>query len=173
MEVANSGNGTYQWYVYAGGTWMLVAQQNGSIEVLPSIYQWGEVGGFDAVPFDGAGTSLVFTPNPSFDNNASIEFSNIIDGIYNAIYSGPNSIELNTLFFSMINYVVSEQLNVDWIFKTSNMVFTGFNQPLEATPILAVDNTQSILEFINEAKPYHAQIQAYINGYAAKDAANV
>jgi len=173
VKVANSGDGTYQWYVYAGGTWTLVAQQNGSIEVLPSIYQWGEVGGFDAVPFDGAGTSLVFTPSPSFDNNASIEFSNIIDGIYNAIYSGPNSIELNTLFFSMINYVVSEQRNVDWIFKTSNMVFTGFNQPLEATTILAVDNTQSILEFINEAKPYHAQIQAYINGYAANDTANV
>lgn len=174
VAVDNGGDGNYQWWAYLGGIWTVVAQQNGSIQILPSIYQWAnDFGGFDGAPFDGAGTSLVFNPNPSFDQTAAIDFANIIDGIYYEIYPGPNSIELNTLFFSMTNYVVAEQLQVDWIFKTSNMVFTGFNQNLAATPILAVDNTQSILEFINEAKPYHAQIQDYISGYAALDNARM
>ena len=174
VEVSNGGDGNYQWWAFLGGSWSLVAQQNGSIQVLPTIYTWAETyGGFDGLPFDSAGESLVFNPNPSFDRNSATEFANIIDGIYYSIYPGPNSIELNTLFFAMTNYVVSEQLQVDWIFKTSNMVFTGFNQPLAATPILAVDNTQSILEFINEAKPYHTQIQDYINGYTAVDYGNV
>ena len=174
VQVDNGGDGNYQWYAYLSGSWSLVAQQNGSIDVLPSIYAWIEsFGGFDGSPFDGAGTSLIFNPNPSFDYMASTAFANVIDGIYYAIYPGPNSIELNTLFFAMTNYVVAEQLNVDWIFKTSNMLFTGFDQPLQQTPLLAVDNTQSILGFINEAKPYHAQIQAYINGYSIKDRGNV
>ena len=174
VQVVNGGDGNWQWYSYLGGSWVLVAQQNGSIEVLPSIYQWAKYfGGFDGAPFDSAGTGSVFNPTPSFDDNASTEFAHVIDGIYNVIYPGPNSIELNTLFFAMTNYVVSEQLQVDWIFKTSNMVFTGFNQTLGQSPLLAVDNTQSILAFINEAKPYHAQIQNYTNGYSALNQANV
>ena len=174
VEVSNGGDGNYQWYAYIGAVWKQVAQQNGSIEVLPSVYQWAETfGGFDGSPFDGAGTSLVFDPNPSFDQTAAVDFANIIDGIYAAIYPGPASIELNTLFFAMTNYVVSEQLQADWIFKTSNMVFTGFNQTLQQTPLLAVDNTQSILSYINEAKPYHAQIQEYINGYSTFDQGNM
>ena len=174
VEVVNGGDGNYQWYAFLGGSWALVAQQNGSIEILPSIYQWAEnFGGFDGAPFDSAGTGNIFNPTPSFDDNASTEFANIIDGIYYAIYPGPNSIELNTLFFAMTNYVVSEQLQADWIFKTSNMVFTGFNQNLGQPPLLAVDNTQSILDFINEAKPYHAQIENYTNGYSALNYGNV
>lgn len=174
VKVANGGDGNWQWYAYLGGVWTLVAQQNGSVQVLPTVYRWAETtGGFDGSPFDGAGTSLIFNPSPSFDDNASTAFANIIDGIYYAIYPGPNSIELNTLFFAMTNFVVAEQLQVDWIFKTSNMVFTGFNQQLLPTPILAVDNTESILGYINEAKPYHAQIEAYINGYSANDTGNV
>ena len=171
-KVTNSGDGTWQWYAYLAGSWQLVAQQNGSIQVLPNIYDWATyLGGFDSKPFDGSGTQLVFNPTPGFDDNATVEFGNIIDGIYNSIYPGPESQELNTLFFAMINYVVSEQITVDWIFKTSNMVFTGFNQTLGQPPLLAVDNTQSLLSFINEAKPYHANIQDYINGYTITDLA--
>ena len=174
IQVQNGGDGNYQWYVYNGGNWNLVCQQNGSVQLLPSLYDWSTyIGGFDTVPFDGSGTNLVFNPTAGFDPNAATEFSYIIDGIYYAIYPGPNSIELNQLFFAMIDFVVAEQTDVDWIFKTSNIVFTGFNQPLAESPILAVDNTSSILGFINEAKPYHAQIQAYINGYSANDTGNV
>ena len=173
VKVNNGGDGNWQWYAWASNNWILVAQQNGSIEIFPTIYDWSTSGGaFDATPFDGAGTDLVFNPTPSFDDNAASEFSNIIDGIYVAVYPGPESAELNTLFFAMINYVVAEQVEVDWVFKTSNMVFTGFNQNLGQPPLLAVDNTNSILSFINEAKPYHANIQDYINGYTAADTAS-
>jgi hypothetical protein len=173
-KVLNAGDGNWQYRVYQSGTWnTVVAQQSGSIKVLPNVYDWQQYfGGFGGVPFDGAGTQLVFNPTPSFDDNSSTEFGNIIDGIYNIIYAGPESLELNTLFFAMIHYVVSEQIDVDWIFKTSNLVFTGFSQNLGQPPLLAVDNTQSLLSFINEAKPYHANIQDYINGYSALDLAS-
>lgn len=170
VKVNNGGDGNWQWYAYLGTTWTLVAQQSGSIQLLPPVYDWPTYfGGFDGTPYDGAGTQQVFDPTPSFDDNAASEFANIIDGIFYAIFPGPESIELNILFFAMINYVVSEQPQVDWIFKTSNMVFTGFNQDLGQPPLLAVDNTQSILSFINEAKPYHTNIQDYVNGYNITD----
>jgi len=173
VEVVNGGDGNYQWWAYSNSAWSLVCQQNGTMQVLPSVYQWAETsGGFDGSPFDAAGTSSIFNPLPVFDDNAAIEFANIIDGIYLAIFPGPNSIELNSLFFAMTNFVVAEQLQADWIFKTSNIVFNGFNQTLGQPPLLAVNNTNSILAFINETKPYHANIQDYTNGYSALDPAN-
>ena len=162
-KVSNGGDGKWQLYVYTTTGWSLIGQQDGSILVKPSIYQWQETfGGFDNTIFE----------NSSFDQTSAIEFGYIIDGIRYAIYATPNSIELNTLFFAMINYVVAEQVNVDWIIKTSSMVFTGFNQELTSSAILAVDNTDSLLSFINEAKPYRSKIRQFVTGKSYTDQSN-
>jgi hypothetical protein len=157
-------NGTNKWQLYVWSTdWTLVGQQDGNIEILPSVYTWSSTfGGFDGSPFDST----------ALDQTAAIEFGNIIDGVNLAIYSSSNSIELNTLFFAMINYVVAEQGQVDWIMKTSNILLKGFNQPLIQSAILAVDNTDSLLGFVNEVKPYHSKIREFIPGVSAIDSTN-
>ena len=158
-------NGTNKWQLYAWNTvWILVGQQDGNIEVLPSVYTWSlTFGGFDGSLFDSS----------AFDQTSAIEFGNIIDGIKSAIYSTSNSIELNTLFFAMINYVIAEQGQVDWVLKTSNILLKGFNQPLLQSAILSVDNTDSLLGFVNEVKPYHSKIREFIPGVSAIDLADI
>ena len=155
-------NGNNKWQLFTWTTeWKLIAQQDGNIEILPSIYLW--TNGFDYSTFDTA----------AFDITAAIEFSNIIDGIKSAIYPEQDSIELNTLLFAMINYVLSEQQQVDWLIKTSNIVLKGFDQPLLPAQLLAADNIDSILGFVNEAKPYHAKIREFISGKSILDIADV
>lgn len=163
VRVAN--NGANKWQLYSwSGEWRLVGQQDGSIRVLDSIYNWaGAIGGFDSVSFDSG----------MFDSTAAIEFSNVIDGIKNAIYPSADSIQTNTLLFSMINYVLSEQTQVDWLIKTSDIVLKGFNQPLLTSPILLVDNVDSIIGFIEEAKPYHAKVREFVTGKSISDESQV
>lgn len=164
IKVLNNGSNKWQLYVNSNSSWNLVGQQDGSIKVLSSVYNPSEINsGFDATPFD----------TEPFDFDSSLEFYNIITGAKNSLFSSNNSIEINTLFFAMINYVVAEQTNVDWIIKTSNIVLKGFDQALSKSSILTVDNIDSILGFVNEAKPYHTKIREFINGKSYIDSASV
>jgi hypothetical protein len=158
-------NGVNKWQLFSfSGKWTLVGQQDGNIEILPSIYEWSKnFGGFDGTAFDYA----------PFDLTASVEFGNIIDGISNAIYGYPNSIEKNTLFFSMISYAISEQHQIDWAIKTSNIVLKGFNQDLAKNSLFAADTIDSIIGFINEAKPYHGKIREFVYGKSSIDTSSV
>ena len=162
-KVLNNGANKWQIFTFAG-KWTLVGQQDGSIEILPSIYEWSSnFGGFDGTAFD-------YSP---FDITASVEFGNIIDGMGNAIYGYPNSMEKNTLFFSMVNHAISEQTQIDWAIKTSNIVLKGFNQGLSTAPLFAADNIDSIIGFINETRPYHSKIREFIYGKSSLDISNV
>ena len=164
MVVRVDSTATGKWQIYSfAGDWVLVGQQDGSIEVMPSVYGWSEQNGFDSAPFESV----------TFDKTAAIEFANIIDGIRKAIYARPDSPELNTIFFAMIGYVVSEQRQVDWLIKTSDIVLKGFNQPLLQSQLLAADNIDSIIGFVNEAKPYHAKIREFISGKSKTDVSTV
>ena len=49
--------------------------------------------------------------------------------------------EFNNLFFVMINYLFSEQKNVDWIFKSSFLSVTHFLRELTQPPDYIRDNT--------------------------------
>jgi hypothetical protein len=46
----------------------------------------------------------------------------VLDLLYLDHAISSNTIELNQIFFAMINYVLSEQGFVDWIVKTSYIV---------------------------------------------------
>jgi hypothetical protein len=163
IKVLNNGNNKWQLFRYFN-EWILIGQQDGSIQVLDSVYQWTVTpGGFDTGAYEAV----------AFDKNAATEFANIIDGIKEAIYAEPNSLQLNQLFFAMIYYVVSEQKQVDWLIKTSDIILKGFNQPLTTSQLLQVDTIESIIGFINEAKPYHVKIREFVNGKSKLDLANV
>lgn len=71
-------------------------------------------------------------------------------------------LEQNLLFFKMVRYVHSEQLLVDWVFKTTFIVAVGLNRSANQDPIFKADTTQSLIDFINEAKPYHTKLRDFI-----------
>jgi hypothetical protein len=164
VNVTNIGNNTWAWYVSSSNTWQLVALESGSIYILPNVYN-PELNGqlYDQSAYDTMG----------YDSNTSYEFSNIINGLTNAVFGTTNSTELNTLFFTMINYVLAEQQNVDWIIKTSMVTFKGLDIPLSASTLYGVDNTDSLLSFIAENKPYRTKIQTFVSSNSVQDNANI
>lgn len=74
-----------------------------------------------------------------------------------------SALDKNKIFFGMVKYILSEQKNVDWVFKTSIMSYNGAKQTLSDTSSNEVMN--NLIDFIYEMKPYHVQFSEFQSGY--------
>jgi hypothetical protein len=144
IKVMNNGHGQFEVYRYnASGTRDLVGIQNGTIQFKSSLYD-----------------STV---------NATTEIRIIFDVILNDIFIKSLQKNLNQMFFFMINYVLTEQKDVDWIFKTSFVSVIQQLRKLEQFPNYIRDNQTYYESYINEVKPYRTSIREYIVDYQGKD----
>lgn len=74
--------------------------------------------------------------------------------------------EINTVWFDIINFCYTQQADVDWAFKTSFMSIVGYNVPLEETPFVIPDQTDNLLSYVNEVKPYRVKIREFSTQYS-------
>lgn len=158
--------GSLGWALVAlvNGERRLVGLQNGTIQITDNLYK-------SSVNQDGWDQTL-YDKEP-FDYNPSIETGIIFDGVKEGFYGTGSSIELNKLFFSMINYVLSEQKFVDWIFKTSFVVVSGSNEPLDSSQLYKPNTVDVLLDYLNEVKPYRTKIRDFISGRSVVSNASV
>lgn len=99
-----------------------------------------------------------------------LAIDSIIDILKNSLFT---NMEINLIFFSMINQVFSEQLNVDWAFKTTYIVGEGLNQVASQSPVFISNRSDAFIEYIQEAKPYHTKLRDFrINLMIGTDVAN-
>jgi hypothetical protein len=75
----------------------------------------------------------------------------------------------NHTFFTMMRYILSEQKNIDWLFKTSFISATQRIRKLEQIPAYVSDNQNFYLDYINEVKPYRTVIREFIVNYERND----
>jgi len=173
VKVNNRGDGYWALYKWVGttiGAWVTVGYENGTIQISTGVYD-GSINTmlFGTTPFDSTG----------FDIFPHVEFASMIDGLVYSIFANPNpsvpgeSVYLNQLFFTMINYVVVEQGFVDWLFKTSFIYIRGFNLPLSTSQLYQPDYSDALLSYLNEVKPYHAKVRAFVTQRTWQDNAMV
>lgn len=145
------------------GKYKLVGRQLGTIEILNKFYNTAsESTGYDL--------TQAFDSN-KYDTSAAIEFRNILRAVKDDVFIDDLAVEWNKLFFACVRYVFSEQLYVDWAFKTSfvNAVHNvGF---LEKKLNYKNDNLSSYQSYIEEVKPYRTKIRNYISKYFNVDTA--
>jgi hypothetical protein len=167
VRVLNRGDGRWAVYKAESSGWTTLAVQDGTIAISKSVYdgtvntmQWGTAG-FDTLGFD-------FYPYR--------ELGYIIDGLKEVIFkqSDPrNPIDdanhINQIFFEMLDYCTAEQGFVDWIVKTSYITLKGFNIPLTTSSLYKPDNTDALISYVNEIKPYHAKVRQFITGRSYQD----
>ena len=138
----------------------LVGLENGTIELLSTIYDLpkGKMS-YDQDNFD----------NVRYDQTPSYEIRQIITAIKNDIFVGELKAEFNKLFFVLINYILTEQKSVDWIFKTSFINVVHKLRKLEQFPSFIKDNQDYYLQYIEEVKPYRTQVREYLLDYSGDD----
>lgn len=143
VKVLNNGSGEFAVYrVNSDLTTSIVGIQNGTIQLNSNLY-----------------TTDVAA------NEIRIIFNAIKDYIFINTLSG----YFNQMFFFLINYILTEQPSVDWVFKTSFISilhkFKTLDQPASYSP----DNQSYYESYINEVKPYRTSIRDYLIDYQGND----
>jgi hypothetical protein len=164
IKVLNNGNGNWSLYEVLDNLSLQIAGvQNGTVQLLPSVYNLAE----GSMGFDADNFGII-----RYDQNPFIELGYIFDAIYNDIFVGDLSIEFNNLFFTLVNYIFTEQLAPDWIFKTSFATVTHYLRTLAQLPSFVNDNQTYYQDYINEIKPYRTQVREYLPVYSGTDQAD-
>lgn len=101
----------------------------------------------------------------------SLELRHILNMLRTTVMIDNNIVDQNELYFSMLNYVFSEQRTPDWAFKTSYIYIKENNIPLVQSQLYAPDQIDNIIGYITDSKPYHTQIRDYTSVYTATDTA--
>ena len=143
IKVLNNGNGQFAVYRYnTDGTTDLVGIQNGTIQFLDTLYT---------------------------TNVAANEIRIIFQAIQNNIFVDTLAANFNSLFFFLINYILTEQPAVDWVFKTSFISILHKLRKLNQPPNYIADNQTYYGDYINEVKPYRTSIREYLIDYQGND----
>lgn len=159
-----TGNGTWQLVIVdTDNTLKVVGIQNGTIELDPTLgnFSANELG-FGNQDFDTS----------RFDQNPNNEIRVIINALYNDLFTNTLQGEFNNLFFVMVNYLLTEQNYVDWLFKSSFVSITHKLRTLSQFPSYVVDNQTYYQNYIEEVKPYRTKIREYLLNYTGNDSYN-
>jgi len=156
-----TGNNTWQLVeVQSDGSFKVVGIQNGTIQLDQSLVDFvGQGLGFGNQDFD----------SNRFDQNPNTEIRNILSALKNDIFINTLEGEFNKLFFVMVNYLLTEQNYVDWLFKSSFISVTHKLRTLSQFPSYIVDNQTYYEDYIKEIKPYRTEIREYKIDYTGND----
>jgi hypothetical protein len=124
-----------------------VCVENSAIELLPTVYTTSNVYGL------------------------SVELRDLLNAFRTQVMINDYRVDQNLLFFSIMNYVVSEQRNPNWLFKTSYIYIKENNLPLTQDNLYIPDQINNIIDYIVDSKPYHTQIRDYTSTYVTSDTA--
>lgn len=155
------GNNTWQLVeVQSDASFKVVGIQNGTIQLAQSLADFvGQGLGFGNQDFD----------TNRFDQNPNNEIRNILLALNNDIFINTLQGEFNKLFFVMVNYLLTEQNYVDWLFKSSFISVTHKLRTLSQFPSYVVDNQTYYQDYIDEVKPYRTKIRKYLIDYTGND----
>ena len=98
-----------------------------------------------------------------------LELRKILLSMQTEVFTDDLSGNFNNLFFIMIRYILSEQQNVDWVFKTSFINAIQRIRKLEQFPSYISDNQNFYLDYINEVKPYRTVVREFVVDYEKND----
>ena len=99
----------------------------------------------------------------------ALELRQILTAIQNDIFVDDLASNYNKLFFTMVKYALTEQKNLDWVFKTSFISATQYLRKLEQFPAYVADNQQYYADYINEVKPYRTTVRDFVVDYQGTD----
>lgn len=100
-----------------------------------------------------------------YQNLIAVQVHELMNMLKN--YGDPKFVK--EIFFGMIDYMHTEKNYPDWIFKTSYFDLTMFNKTLRQYAIYQRDTYQDTIDYIVEAKPYHAKIREVERIYPSRE----
>ena len=163
IKINNTGNGEWQLVLVTSPTsttFTTIGIQNGTIQLNESLGNFAD----NELGFGNQG----FATN-RYDQSPNIEIRSIITAIKDTIFINTLNGKINDLFFVMINYLLTEQTYVDWLFKSSFISVTHQLRTLSQFPSYVRDNQTYYQDYIDEVKPYRTKVREYLINYRGSD----
>ena len=157
VKVTQADTGGWKLFMKTADGWTNVGTENGTIRLSTALYDYSQ----DATGFAGADT---FDDN-FFDQEPALETRNILTALRDDIFVNDLAIEYNTIFFTGLRKVLSEQTYVDWLFKTSFINAKNSVRELDQRKTYTAGTDSWIESYINEVKPFHTKLREYKLGY--------
>ena len=157
VKVTSADTGGWKLFMKTATGWENVGTENGTIRLSTKLYDYSQ----DASGFAGEDT---FDGN-FFDQEPSQETRKILTALRDDLFINDLAIEYNTLFFTGLRKVLSEQTYVDWMFKTSFINAKNTVRQLDQRKSYTTGTDSWIESYINEVKPFHTKLREYTLGY--------
>ena len=100
-----------------------------------------------------------------YDQGIDVELEKILLAIKEDIFVGPLKVYWNKFFFKAVRYAMSEQIFLDWAFKTSFINVSNLAGSLDQRSVFKFQNSQYYEDYLNEVKPYHTKIRNFQVNY--------
>ena len=161
VKVTSADTGGWKLFMKTATGYLNVGTENGTIRLSTKLYDYSQ----DATGFAGGDT---FDDN-FFDQEPAQETRKVLTAMRDDLFINDLAVEYNTLFFTGLRKVLSEQLYVDWMFKTSFINVKNSVRPLDTRKTYTSGTDSWIESYINEVKPFHTKLRQYRLGYAGTD----
>jgi hypothetical protein len=159
-KVTRNSFGKFEIYQYLDGVWTRVVLEDGTVRIKETIWNYtaGRFG-FDVETFD----------SQYFDQFPGAETRQIIKAINEQLLIDELAIFRNSLLLLVFEFILTEQIAPDWLFKTSLIDVNHKIRDLLPYQIFRQDNQDFVLDYIREVKPYHVKIKEFNLRYEGID----
>ena len=157
VNVTSADTGGWKLFMRTADGWENVGTENGTIRLSTRLYDYSQ----DASGFAGQDN---FDDN-FFDQEPSTETRKVLTALRDDLFINDLAGEYNTLFFTGLRKVLSEQTYVDWMFKTSFINAKNSVRQLDQRKTYTTGTDSWIESYINEVKPFHTKLREYKLGY--------
>jgi len=157
VKVTSADTGGWKLFMRTADGWKNVGTENGTIRLSTKLYDYTQ----DASGFAGDDN---FDDN-FFDQEPSTETRKILTALRDDLFINDLALEYNTLFFTGLRKVLSEQTYVDWMFKTSFINAKNSVRQLDQRKTYTAGTDDWIESYIKEVKPFHTKLREYRLGY--------
>ncbi len=151
-------------YRYTADEWQLVFKEKATIQFNDLLWD-NELlqGGWDIADWD----------TTEWDRASSGLMVEIFDEFYNNIWIEERRPLYTDLWFAAVKYVLREQGEPDWIFKTSYFKVTVEDELEKIYNKFFTENVEDLIEYIETVKPFRSKLRDAIVRKIADDAADV
>ena len=161
VKVTNADTGGWKLFMKTATGWTNVGTENGTIRLSTKLYDYSQ----DGTGYAGADN---FDDN-TYDQEPVTETRKVLTALRDDLFINDLSIEYNTLFFTGLRRVLSEQTYVDWMFKTSFITAVNKVRTFAQRKTYTTGTDSWIEDYINEVKPFHTKLREYKLGYNAPE----
>ena len=161
VKVTSADTGGWKIFMKTSTGWENVGTENGTIQLSTSLYDFSKDG-------TGFADEDTFDDN-TFDKEPTIETRKILTALRDDLFVNELAIYYNTLFFTGLRRVLSEQTYVDWMYKTSFINSKNMVRELDQRKTYTIGTDDWVEQYINEVKPFHTKLREYKIGYNATE----